>query len=140
MKGIKVIWTAEMLEILRREFPSSFNRDLAAKLEVSMRTLIRKARELNLEKEEFFLESRRAEITEMARKAHPPQSTKGLKGWSVPGGEKFRFKKGHIPAMKTNPDVAAKVRDKRNATIRLEKLRLKYGLRTMTKLNIKNYW
>lgn len=140
MKGIKVIWTAEMLETLRREFPSSFNRDLAAKLEVSMRTLIRKARALNLEKEEFFLESRRAEITEMARKEHPPQATKGLKGWSVPGGEKFRFKKGHVPAMKTNPDVAAKVRDKRNATIRLEKLRLKYGLRTMTKLKIKNFW
>lgn len=140
MKGIKVIWTAEMLETLRREFPSSFNRNLAAKLEVSMRTLIRKARALNLEKEEFFLESRRAEITEMARKAHPPQPTKGQKGWSVPGGEKFRFKKGHVPAMKTNPDVAAKVRDKRNATIRLEKLRLKYGLRTMTKLKIKNFW
>ncbi|GAB6122318.1 hypothetical protein [Dysgonomonas termitidis] len=140
MKGIKVNWTEEMLEMLRREFSSSFNRDLAEKLGVSMRTMIRKARELDLEKEESFLESRRAEISEMSRKAHPPQPTKGLKGWSVPGGEEFRFKKGHVPAMKTNPEIAAKVRDKRNATIRLEKLRLKYGLRTMTKLKIKNYW
>lgn len=140
MKGIKVVWTDNMLEALKNEFPSSFNRNLATKLGVSMRTLIRKARELNLKKEEFFLESRRNEISEMARKAHPGQPTKGMKGWSVPGGEKFRFKKGHIPAMKINPDIVAKVRDKRNATIRLEKLRLKYGLRTKTKLKIKNFY
>jgi len=140
MKGIKVIWTDDMLKILQNEFPSSYNRDLSAKLGVSIRTLIRKARELNIDKEEFFLESRRSEITEMARKAHPGQPTKGWKGWSVPGGEQYRFKKGHVPAMKTNKDVVAKVRDKRNDTIRLEKLRLKYGLRTMTKLRIKNFW
>ena len=140
MKGVKVIWTDDMLEALKCEFSFSFNRDLASKLEVSMRTLIRKARELGLEKEDMFLESRREQITELARKAHPGQPTKGLKGWSVPGGEMFRFKKGHIPEMKTNPEIVAKVRDKRNATIRLEKLRLKYGLRTKTKLNIKNFY
>ena len=140
MKGIKVIWTDDMLKTLKSEFPNSFNRDLATKLGVSMRTLIRKARELNIDKEDMFLESRREQITELARKAHPGQPTKGLKGWSVPGGEEFRFKKGHIPATKTNPDIVAKVREKRNATIRLEKLRMKYGLRTKTKLNIKNYY
>lgn len=140
MKGIKVKWTNDMLEMLRNEFPISFNRDLTTKLGVSMRTLIRKARELNIDKEDMFLESRREQITELARKAHPGQPTKGQKGWSVPGGERYRFKKGHVPAMKTNPDIVVKVRNKRNATIRLEKLRLKYGLRTMTKLKIKNFY
>lgn len=140
MKGKKVEWTAEMLGTLKNEFPSSFNRDLATKLGISMRTLIRKARELNVEKEESFLEKRRSQITEMARKAHPGQPTKGIKGWSVPGGEKYRFKKGHIPAMKTDPTLVAKVHAKRNDTIRLEKLRLKYGLRTKTKLKLKDFY
>ena len=71
MKGIKVVWTKDMLDILKSEFSTSFNRDLATKLGVSIRTIIRKARELNLDKEEFFLETRRNDITEMARKAHP---------------------------------------------------------------------
>ena len=63
-----------------------------------------------------------------------------MKGWSVPNGEQFRFKKGNIPAMKTDPNIVAKVHKKRNDTIRLEKLRLKYGLRQKTKLNLKDFY
>ena len=140
MKGVRTIWTDEMIGILINEFPVSYNKELAGKLGVSWRTLIRKARELGVEKEPGFLDKRRPEITAMATKAHPGQKTKGLKGWSIPGGERFRFQKGHIPAIKIDPEVAAKVSRTRNEMIRKEKLRLKYGLRTMTKLNLKNYY
>ena len=61
-----------------------YNRELAKLLNVSVRSVIRKARELNIDKEPGFLEKRRDEITKMAIKAHPPQPTKGKKGWSVP--------------------------------------------------------
>jgi len=140
MKGIKTEWTEEMLLVLKTDFSISYNRELASRLGISVRTLIRKARELGIEKEGGFLEQRRSEITEMATKAHPPNKMKGVKGWCVVGGEKHRFQKGHIPAIKTNPDIVRKVTTKRNQTIRREKLRLKYGLRPATKLNLKNIY
>ena len=42
-----ITWTPEMIETLVAEFPFAYNRVLAKKLGISMRTLIRKARELN---------------------------------------------------------------------------------------------
>ena len=140
MRGVIVIWTDDMIEKVKKSFPISYNRELSTRLGVSMRTLIRKARELGIEKEPGFLEIRHQEITEMAIKNHPPQKTKGVKGWSVPGGEKFRFTKGRPSIMKTNRDVVKKATDSRNKTIRREKLRLKYGLSQLTRLNIKNYY
>ena len=132
-------WTAEMLETLNNKFPVTFNKELAEELGVSWRTLVRKARELGIEKEIGFLDKRREAITKMAQTARPENPTKGQKGWSVPGSEKYRFKKGHIPAMKTDSELVERVRQTRNETIRREKIRLKIGLEPMTKLKLVNY-
>ena len=132
-------WTDEMIEIITSKFATSFNRDLADELGVGVRTVIRKARELGLEKEAGFLEKNRREISQMAKEARRPNPTKGQKGWSVPGSEKYRFKPGHIPAMKDNPELIERVHRKRNETIRNEKFRLKVGLEPETKLRLKNY-
>ncbi|SFK99302.1 hypothetical protein SAMN05216357_11052 [Porphyromonadaceae bacterium KH3CP3RA] len=132
-------WTDEMIEFITSKFATSFNRDLADELGVGMRTMIRKARELGLEKEPGFLDKKRKEISQMAKEARSPNPTKGQKGWSVPGGEKYRFKPGHVPAMKDNPELIERVHRKRNETIRNEKFRLKVGLEPETKLRLKNY-
>ena len=39
--------------------------------------------------------------------------------------------------MKTDPEVVKKVRSKRNETIRRERIRLKIGLKPLTKLKLK---
>jgi hypothetical protein len=133
----KIIWSSEMLSQLTKLFPVSYNIDLSKQLGVSPRTLIRKARELNINKELGFLEKRRDEITIMAVKAHPPHPHKGELGWCIPNGESHRFKEGNISVMAVNPDIVEKVRMKRNATIRRERIRIRIGLSRLTKLNLK---
>lgn len=64
-----IVWTDEQLMLLRRFFPIMFNRPLARWIGVSMRTLIRKARELGLEKKPGFLEERRRDISRQAGEA-----------------------------------------------------------------------
>ena len=132
-------WTDGMLATIKGKFATSYNRALAEELGVGWRTLVRKARELGLEKEDGFLEKRREEIKQMAKDSLPENPHKGKKGFVIPGGETHRFKKGHTPATKTNPELVARIQRKRNATIREERWRLSIGLRQKTKLNLKNY-
>ena len=135
MKGQKTVWTAEMIDKLKSEFPYRFSRDIGKDLGLSIRTIIRKARELGLEKESEFLDTNRTEISKRAQEARPYNPTKGMKGWSVPGGEKHRFQPGHVP--QNNPE---KSRLTRNETIRKEKQRIKYGLPQKTKLKLTNIY
>jgi hypothetical protein len=132
-------WTDEMIDIISSKFATSFNRELAEELGASMRTMLRKARKLGLEKETEFLNKNRKEISRMAKESRRPNSTKGQKGWSVPGSEKYRFKPGHVPAMKDNPELIQRVHQKRNETIKNEKFRLRIGLKQKTKLRLINY-
>ena len=126
-------WTDTMLAKLRAEFPYRYNKELAAELNVSWRTLVRKARELAVEKEPGFLESRRSDISARARKSKPPNKYKGQKGWSVPGGEAHRFKPGHVSPIKDNPELIQKIRASRNETIRRDRIRRRLGLTPITK-------
>lgn len=133
--GIKIVWTAEMEDKVRSDFPYRFNADLSKEMGISPRSLIRKARELNVEKEPGFLDKNRQEISARATAARPANPTKGLKGWSVPGGEKYRFKAGERRF--NNPEQSTR---SRNRTIQLEKMRIKYGLPQKTKLKLVNIY
>lgn len=126
-----------MVSILRAKYPVTYNKVLAKELGVGWRTLIRKARELGIEKEEGFLDKRRDEITKMATEAHPPHPHKGVKGWCVPGSEAYRFKPGHISYMARDPEVVKKVHQARNKTIARERMRLMAGLSPITNLKLK---
>jgi hypothetical protein len=139
-KGIKIHWTPEMINQVKLEFPYRFNRELSHDLGISPRSLIRKARELGLDKEPGFLDKNRSIITEMAIKAHPGQPTKGLKGWSVPNSEATRFQPGNISPMTIDRTLVDKCHKSRNETIRKEKLRLKYGMRQRTNLKLTNIY
>ena len=78
----RIFWNTQMIDYLRRHFPTTLNEELAGCLGVSPRTMIRKARELGLEKDPEWL----AAVWEERRKlAHVISKRKGY-----PGG----FKKG----------------------------------------------
>ena len=93
--SVRIFWSRQMLDDLRRLFPTSKNQDLAEYLGVSPRTVVRKAREMGLEKDQDWLtgvwDSHR-------RMAHMASRAKGYPGCfqkgrhSNPDGE---FKQGH---------------------------------------------
>lgn len=134
----KIFWSEESLKILSQKFPVTFNRELAKEINVSMRTLIRKARELGLVKEPGFLDKHRATIAKMAVANNYNKYT-GCKGWCVPNSEATRFKKGQTSRMKTDRGLVEKVHKARNETIRRERIRVKYGLKKLTNLNLKSF-
>ena len=94
IKRQKIVWTDEMIATVIKEFPNSYNKQLSEKLRIGWRSLVRKARELGIEKEAGFLQKRRSEITAMAVKAHPDHWAERKKGWCVPNSEKSRFNSG----------------------------------------------
>jgi len=94
MKGNKINWTEEMDNRLRLLFPITFTRELSESMGISRRSIIRRVRELGIEKEPDFLEKNRDQITKMATEAHPPHPMKGVRGWCVPNSQQTRFKKG----------------------------------------------
>ena len=51
----RIFWSRQMLDDLRRDYPYTLNEDLAGYFGVSARTIIRKARELGLEKDPEWL-------------------------------------------------------------------------------------
>lgn len=136
MKGAKIHWTDEMILKLKAEFAIRFSRDIGADMGISIRSVIRKARELGLEKEAGFLDKNRKEISARAQEARPENPTKGDSSFRIPGGEAFQFKKGQA----RHPVDYEKIHEKRNATIQKEKLRIKYGLQQKTKLKLVNIY
>lgn len=136
MKGRKIKWTDEMCQKIMAEFPHRITIDMAKEMGVSLRSVIRKARELGIEKREGFLNDFRQEITKRANAAKPPNPNKGNSSFRVPGGELYQFQPGHKPVNR-NMELIHK---KRNETIKREKLRLKYGLKQETKLKLVNIY
>ena len=103
----RIYWSTDMLDYLRRHFPTTLNEELAGCLGVSQRTMIRKARELGLKKDEAWLqqvwdERRRLAQAISKRKGYPGCFQKGVH--SSPDTE---FKKGHT----ASPEVKQKQSD-----------------------------
>lgn len=85
-----------MIDYLRRYYPTTLNEELAGCLGVSQRTMIRKARELGLEKDPEWLRDIWDERRKLAhiiskRKGYPGGFKKGMRAY--PAGE---FKAGRI--------------------------------------------
>lgn len=77
-----IFWSADMLDYLRTHFATTRNEELAGCLGVSQRTLIRKARELGLQKDGRWLSGIWDEHRQMARfvsrkKGYPGAFKKG---------------------------------------------------------------
>ena len=83
--SLRICWTPDMLSLLKRKFATTLNDDLVGMLGVSLRTMLRKARELGLEKDPDWL---KAVWDERRFWANCASRAKGHPGC---------FKKGHIP-------------------------------------------
>ena len=99
-----------MLDYLRQHYPTTLNEELAGCLGVSPRTMIRKARELGLEKDKAWLasvweERRKMATVESKMKGFPSGFKKGVH--SNPDGE---FKKGHVESDETKAKRIASVK------------------------------
>jgi hypothetical protein len=94
--ALRIHWSTSMTDYLRRHYPTSLNEELAGCLGVSMRTMIRKARELGLEKDPTWLR----EVWDERRKlAHIISKRKGYPGGFVKGqraNHDGEFKAGRI--------------------------------------------
>lgn len=85
-KPLGIQWTPQMEKMVRDFYPIMFSKPLAKWIGVSHRSLIRKARELGVEKQPGFLDKKRDEISRMA----------GCKG-----GNSGSFKKGSLAGKET---------------------------------------
>lgn len=88
-----IFWSKQMIDDIKRYYPTTKNEELAGMLGVSQSTLIRKARELGLDKDREWLLG----IWEERRMiAHAISKKKGYPGTFQKGnmiGAEYRFKK-----------------------------------------------
>jgi hypothetical protein len=132
----KIVWTEEMLSELKQRFPYEFNKNIAKDFGISWRSLVRKARELGLEKEANFLNTKRPEIVKLIAKVRRHNPAQQGKGFAIPNSEPYRFKKGHTPRIAWDIELRERVHKKRNETIRRDRIRIKYGLTRISKLKL----
>lgn len=92
----RILWSANMISMLKRYFPITRNEEVAELIGVSPRTIVRKARELGLEKDSNWLK----DVWNYNRMdAQAASKRKGYPGAFKPGnrvGEKRQFKKKEI--------------------------------------------
>lgn len=93
--AMRIFWSRDMLDYLRQHYATTLNEELAGCLGVSVRTMIRKARELGLKKDPEWLAAvweERRQLAHIASKrmGNPGSFKKGFR--NNPDGE---FKKGH---------------------------------------------
>lgn len=122
---VGIVWTPQMLKLLNDHYATMFNRDLTKLVGVSMRSLIRKARELGLEKTPDFQEVKRKEIGRRAGLAKIGKTSPALfrKGeHRNPGGE---FKPGRVESAETKAKRAASLREYHRRRKLLERLGLR---------------
>jgi len=96
IKSYKYIWEQKEIEKLEELFPVKTNRELSKIFGISIRTVIRKARELNLQKIDYFRKT--IDFIQIGKLAstHPNSiATRFKKGQRV--SPETEFKKGHVP-------------------------------------------
>ena len=108
--AVSIHWSKDMLDYLKQHYATTLNEELAGCLGVSPRTMIRKARELGLEKDKAWLhgvyeERRRMAMSAYKRKGCPNAFRKGVR--SSPATE---FKKGHTESEETKTKRIAAVK------------------------------
>lgn len=103
-----LVWTPPMLTLLRALYPITFNRPLAATLGVSPSALIRKARELGIEKAPGFLERRRQCIKDLAAEGVRRAYREGKITTTFKPGCHANPEGEFKPGQKQSPEVKAK--------------------------------
>lgn len=130
---------SEQLEWFKANYSDTTNDDICRHLNISLTTLHKFARFFGLKKSKEFMRKWQAEGAKLARIANarrgwPP------KGYKIPNREKNCFKKGENNLMRIGPEREAerlrKVHEKRNASIKSDRLRIRWGLEQKTKMKL----
>lgn len=135
----KITFTDEQRDWLIEHFPTTLNKDCAGYLGVSMRTMIRFARELGLEKDPAWLHGVFMERCSMMAEANRGEGNHGTANL-LKYGKAYRFKKGVSPRQRLGDErekerIAKSVASLRE-TRRKERMRVNWGLEQQTKLKI----
>lgn len=85
---------------LKLNFPHIANSICALFLGISLRSVVRQARKLGLQKTPQFMKEAQAHTARKAKESHLRNGTYPPKGFIIPGSEAFRFKPGHAPTRK----------------------------------------
>lgn len=125
-----IVWTPQMLKIMRDFYPTMFNAALSAWIGVSKRSLERKAKELGICKVDGFHEKRKADIERLAseglKKAYREGRIKGVFRKGVRNNPDGEFR----PGRKESPEIKAKrvasMREYYRRKRQMEVLGLKY--------------
>lgn len=135
----KITFTDEQRDWFVAHFSTTLNKDCADHLGVSMRTMIRFARELGLEKDPAWLHCIFMERCRMAAESNRGEGNKGIANL-LKYGKAYRFKKGETSRQRLG-DEREKERIRKSAatrreTLRKERMRVNWGLEQQTRLKI----
>lgn len=92
----RIFWNQEMLQYLKKNFATMLNNDLSEWLGVSVRTVVRKARELGLEKDAAWLKDIFDERRKMAIASTRINGNTGMFRKGYHASPATEFKKGHM--------------------------------------------
>ena len=106
----RIYWTGQMLSDLRRLYPTTKNEMVAEVCGVSVRTMIRKARELGLQKDEAWLHGVWDDHRKMAHMAGRAKGYPGCFKKGVRQSPATEFKKGHKESDESKAKRGAAVR------------------------------
>ncbi len=95
MKGKPTKWSDEAIAYLTEHFPHTWNKHLAKHFKIGWRTVVRKARELKLEKAPDFRDN--IDFTSFMKGVSPPNKGMKAEGYmSKEGLEKMKIKKSFV--------------------------------------------
>ena len=138
MKGRKTILTPDEHQYLIENFPELPNIEVARHLNLSVRTVVRLARQEGLAKSEAFRQRCRekaAQASHIYQLLHPMP-----KGFAIPNREKNQFRKGETQRDRLSPEKYEQWKEKlyiaRQNTIKSERRRILFGLPQRTNLKL----
>ena len=135
-----IILTDQQEAWLQKHFKHTKNEQIAAKLNVSLRSVNRLAERRGLTKSKQFIRKCQEESTAKMNKIMLERGLYPPKGYIIPRSEEFRFKKGEKPidrlGAKREAERVARCAQSRKETFRLERARALYGLPRQTKLKV----
>lgn len=135
-----IVLTEKQEEWLIKHFKHTKNEEIAKKLNISPRSVVRLARRRGLEKSRPFMKKIQKEAAEKANISNRVNGTYPPKGYQIPNRESSYFQKGVKPidrlGEKREAERVAKSAASRKETYRLEKGRALFGLPLQTKMKV----
>ena len=139
-KFTPIALTDEQEAWFQKHFKHTKNEEIAQRLGISVRSVTRKASKMGLQKTKQFIRKCQLNAAQKANESNRINGTYPPKGYKIPNGEQYRFKKGERPidriGAKREAERISKSAESRRATFKLEKARALYGLPRQTKLKV----